>query len=413
MLDLLKNLICMQCIVFALSGCAITDNVAPRVFNANVGSYDAANQETLLNIVRSSRYQALNFIALTQIAGSQTEDLRVGLPTLTLGPAQTAMQRQVTFGSNSLDSSVVGSFQSNPLVSSSFQEGLLSPMSLRTFALLASVSPRELLFHLVLDGIKATKDGNTYLYRNDPGDDLLDGVFQPATCEAMFGDPPQQPFPRIRFGRPGWDFKSDESCNYQKFMRLLRLAIQRGVTSELIPAPGGASGTIGAKGAVDGGDGKAIGSRSIGRVCFDLGLVPSGVKQDTAREDLLCGKGGTLRSDGAFNIGTLDGVRIDLVLRSPAAVYRYLGKILREGLSDRVRLTDPRSGVLNAYRFLNVDKEAGDCLVGTDSPDGFYCVPRRGSETTMAIFDVLQQLRNLSISPSDLNTAFTVRVAGQ
>src|SRR5437764_10797897 len=94
-----------------LPGCAFVDNFAPRVYDGNLGSQLAVNQETLLNIVRASRLQSLNFMAISQVAGNQTEDLKVGLPTITLGPGQTVAQRQFVFGNNIIDSSAQGSFQ--------------------------------------------------------------------------------------------------------------------------------------------------------------------------------------------------------------------------------------------------------------------------------------------------------------
>jgi hypothetical protein len=59
-----------------------------------------------------------------------------------LGPGLTTAQRQAVI-SDSLANGVTGGYQSNPLVSSTFSEGMLSPTSLRTIALLFWSHPRE------------------------------------------------------------------------------------------------------------------------------------------------------------------------------------------------------------------------------------------------------------------------------
>jgi hypothetical protein len=127
---------------FWLAACASVDQFGSRTYDGNLNSQNATNQEILLNIIRASSYQSTNFFAITQVTGSQVETLTTGLPTITLGPGLTTAQRQAVI-SDSLANGVTGGYQSNPLVSSTFSEGMLSPTSLRTIALLFWSHPRE------------------------------------------------------------------------------------------------------------------------------------------------------------------------------------------------------------------------------------------------------------------------------
>ena len=75
-------------LVATLSGsCAAVDQFGSRVRDGNLNSQDALNQETLLNIIRARDLQPLNFFAITQVSGGQTETLNTGMPTVTFGPA--------------------------------------------------------------------------------------------------------------------------------------------------------------------------------------------------------------------------------------------------------------------------------------------------------------------------------------
>ncbi|WP_459162095.1 hypothetical protein [Bradyrhizobium japonicum] len=99
-----------------LASCAAVDQFGERIYDGNRNSQLAQNQETLVNIVRSSHLQPLNFVAITQVSGGQTESLNTGLPTVTFGPLQTVAQHQYQI-SNSVQSGVSGNYQSAPLVS--------------------------------------------------------------------------------------------------------------------------------------------------------------------------------------------------------------------------------------------------------------------------------------------------------
>lgn len=97
-------------------------------------------------------------------------------------------------------------------------------------------------------------------------------------------------------------------------------------------------------------------------------------------------------------------------MRSPTAVFKYLGKLLREGTGDRIVFYTGEARHLQG-RFLEIVPASPiiDCFVAVAYNGGSYCVPQ-WAYTTAMMFEILEQLRNLSISPTDLNSAFTVRV---
>lgn len=148
------------CILFAapvgLSGCAITDaSVGERMQDINQSVDSSANSAILMNIVRASKYQPLNFVTLAKVSGSQYIDLKTGLPTLTFGPNLSASQKQFAFGNNILDNNASTSFDVAILGSKEFYKGLMTPLSVVDVNLLIRQGfPRELLFHLVIDSIR-------------------------------------------------------------------------------------------------------------------------------------------------------------------------------------------------------------------------------------------------------------------
>jgi hypothetical protein len=171
---------------FALGGCAAVDQYGSRIYDANLNSQSALNQEILLNIVRASRFQSTNFIAVSQVTGGQTEAVTTGLPTVSFGPGQTAANH-VYQVSNSVQSTVQGGYQSNPLISTAFQNGMMSPISYRTTALLSASRPREIVFFLLLDGIEVIKGEKHFFLKNDPSQDFAINN-DPRPCDKIIDD---------------------------------------------------------------------------------------------------------------------------------------------------------------------------------------------------------------------------------
>jgi hypothetical protein len=395
-----------------LSACAIVDQFESRIYDSNLKSQNAMNQETLVNIVRASRFQTMNFVALTQLTGGQAETLTTGLPTVTFGPAQTIAQHQFQV-TNSLSSGATGGFQSNPLVSTTFQSAMLSPISPRTLAMLASSHPREPVLYSVVEAI-ALSDGDFVVrFENDPTRQTDD-----AACKRLHGYTKK-------------DLETFEAqCNYPAFLQLLQILISAGFTSELIPIEG-----VSQKDA----------PQAVGHLCFDRSRAISGYdatpvcgkpkrvagkttksKPDTKKAD----KGqatpspapsGQLTNPQAIDtsaarltihgVGTFD---VSFSFRSPVSVFRFYGVMYGQlNGGDYRYYSRPLANLLAPDEpFVNIVLNGGSagCYTSIDYEGQNFCVPASSANTAL-IFTILQELRNLSIQSTDLNSAFTVRLS--
>ena len=123
------------------------------------------------------------------------------------------------------------------------------------------------------------------------------------------------------------------------------------------------------------------------------------------------------KANSHYNFDFGNGIvfnNIQFVFRSPYGVYKYLGQLLREQSARRIRFAGLKSfeeRELSSGPFLNITDGVGaDCLVSAFYNGKSFCVPREGSNSTAVLLDMLGQLKNLSISPTDLNAAFAVRL---
>jgi hypothetical protein len=369
------------------------------------------NQELLLNIVRASRYQPLNFMVITQLNGGQTETLNTGLPTITFGPAQTAAQHQFPI-SNSVTSAATGGYQTNPLVSSQFQQGMMSPVTPKVLTYLLASHDRETVFNLVVDSINVTMGTTTVRYVNDPANDSGPGGCDVKSVSIALDAPGAQQL-----------LLAEDICNYSKFLSFMLAGLQYGVSAELVPAPATSTGARGAAGQGAGGamtgqqqvggtTNATVQPQATGRLCWDQGLAILKYKP-AYKNDLkaICGtKPDEKYSNSSFTFKKLGKLQFDIHFRSPAAIFIALGKMLREGSAQRVtpQLDDARR-VFDGEPLLTVTEKGGDCYVSVNADGRSYCVPQYALRSA-AVIDILFELKNLSITPNDLNSAFSVRV---
>ncbi|MBO0751288.1 MAG: hypothetical protein J2P53_04210 [Bradyrhizobiaceae bacterium] len=394
-----------------LTGCTVVDRFGSRVYDDNLTSQEVMNKEILVNIIRASRYQPLNFMAITQVTGGQSETLTTGLPTITLGPAQTVAQHQFPI-TNSVASGATGTFQTNPLVSSRFQQGMMSPVSPKILAYLLASHDRETVFNVVIDSINVTSGNTTVRYVNDPANDQgLPGGCSAQSASRALADP-----------NGGHRFLLNEDvCNYSKFINFATEGMQYGVSAELVPVPRSlmarrGAGNQGGPNAANlpGGDMNATAvPEATGRLCWDPGLAIPQRKAGARGLKPLCGKNlvdQNTNEDFSFQIlGTL---RFELRFRSPAGIFAALGKQIRDGSAERVRsLLPPSQRVFDGEPLLTIktDGTTDSCAVLAQYDGQTYCVPQ-GADRTAMVFNILQELKNLSTTPSDLNSAFSVRV---
>jgi hypothetical protein len=436
--------------IVLLASCASVDQYGSRIYDGNINSQNAMNQETLLNIVRASRYQSPNFIGISQVTGSQTNQWTAGLPAVFIGPGQTPAEHVYSL-TNSLQAMVNGAYQSNPLISTAFTSGMLAPVSPRTIALLSSVRPREVVFFLVTDQIEVTlPNEKIVLLQNDPSSPLNNPP-PGKSCNDIMSQPPY-----INRLYP------DTSCNYTKFAHLLDDLLGNGYTAELVENTGSSaaappSSAAGGGSSTSGSSSSNAGSSGLpGQLCFDPALAGEGYRQQSAVEfPTRCDAparpaqagGGTTKTTGTSvkttagktettitnsTTGTADAntkaksyqiqypmspttfapITVRLFFRSPIGVLNYLGLFLNDNDSDIFAGYQQKSAkaILNGERYLNVTNSPLElCYTSLLYAGQLYCVPASSRHTPM-IMDLFEDLRNLSIQPSDLNAAFTVRV---
>lgn len=383
-----------------MSACAAVDQFGSRIYDGNLNSQNAQNQEILLNVIRASNYQPLNFVAITSVTGGQTESLNTGLPTLTFGPMQTVAQHLFQV-SNSVNSSVTGGYQSSPLVSTAFQSGMLSPIDVKTLALLIAVYPREPVFYSTIESITFRRIDTGEMIRmvNDPVRD-----FTP--------DCPD----RVRSAKPSQVLGLKDECSFSVFTNSLGLLLNAGFTAELNDAASDKkdNAKAPAKKAADKSAQKNAKTQSAdassasvsGRLCFDrtrslLGTFRPG-----------CGATNSGSTAVRYFLEGVGEVEINLALRSPIGLFNYFGAFLSRPPMPWTAYysTQARNLLQDGEPFLNVVTTTTEpCFSQVFYGSQTFCVPVSSRHTSL-LFTMLIHLRNLNIQPSDLNSAFSVRL---
>lgn len=382
-----------------LASCAAVDQFGERIYDGNKNSQLAQNQETLVNIVRASRYQPLNFVAISQITGAQSEMLSTGLPTITIGPLQTAAQHQFQV-TNSVQSGVTGGYQGAPLVSTAFSTGMLSPIDLKTFAFLVSAYPREPVFFSVIEAIiiKPKSSGVAVRLVNDPSRD------KDEDCKGMIGN--------FRDSA----LKHAVRCNFSVFVNYLGVLTNVGLSAELIKSAGSkqASAQNAAKKSASpatpsGSPGSSSGdsSSSQGRICFDQ------TRGFSAPFRPLCGDN-SKTTNAVFRFADLGEADVSIILRSPVGVFNFYGSLLAGQPPQWAPFyfTFQARNLVGDEPFLNIVQDAGGpCFSSVRAGGENFCVPESSRHTAL-LMTLLLHLKNLNIQPSDLNSAFSVHLSG-
>ena len=428
-----------------LSGsCATVDQFGSRAYDGNLNTQNGLNQEILVNIIRASRYQAVSWNPPSQITGGQTESLTTGLPTINFGPGATAAS-QIYSITNSVSSGVTGGYTTTPLATTAFQTGMLTPVDLKTIASLQTYYPREAIFYALIAAIDVKLVSSDRQYArlvNDPSQAYVD-VSDPShsdqnKCSAMLNEALQHPGLEVIFGFG--------ECSYEKFGNLLGLLIQYGLYTELVQVP-----------AQQPGQAQANQSNivTIGRFCFNKGLVPPVLLSlvppssfPKCGRDLKQSAGGTIQvvrtetdkfDDRVINTETksqsrmttttttsilpvtgrnfrvnfagIGWVEITFELRSPNGYLNYLGSWYNVGNTVPFGYASNQArALLNGDPYLSiVDGLYAPCYSWVNYSGQRFCVPM-GARHTAMLMDIAAILRNLNISPSDLNAPVSVRV---
>ncbi|MGA2793787.1 MAG: hypothetical protein ABSE69_09660 [Roseiarcus sp.] len=447
------------CLLFslALTSCASVDQFGSRAYDGNLNTQSAVNQEVLANIIRASQYQALSWNPASQITGAQSESLATGLPTINIGPAQTAAQHIYSI-TNSVTSGVNGGYTTTPLATTSFQAGMLTPVDLKTIAGLMTYYPREVVLYSLIKEIDLETVSTPHAFAslvNDPSQAYANiedsNNLDQSICDEIIG------------GRDNYEWlfhkgkEGERQCSYAKFLNLLSVLIDSGLTVELvqIPAPQPAQAQANQSNIV-----------TVGRFCFNGNLTgdyPIGSDLPRCGLDKKQSVGGTIvtgtteidkADDAVINTKTksvsktitttrtsiipvgghefpwkfrgVEPVYLTFELRSPNGFMSYLGswynvrdhmkfEVYNRDKGKRALAYDSESArkIYNGGPYLSILDMNGPstgCYASAHFQGSAYCVPMEATHTSM-LMDIAVMLRNLNITPSDLNAPISVRVA--
>jgi hypothetical protein len=398
----------LACSVLMTGGCSIVDQtLPPRAYDINQGTQNARESAILLNVVRASRSEPLNFVALSKYTGSGgagTSDSLLKNDILRFGnPSNVIIGRAVA---GAVTANASNSFDVGTLENRDFYGGLLAPLDLEALNLLLNAGlTREIVFHSVIQAFRVTVDGHAFLYENNPEDDaIIAGDPWSRECSARYGtDEDLEPVA----GKPIW--LNPGACKYQKFLYFLRLAVRWGATVSAIPLSGRphAGSRKSSKSDRDR-DREEDRPRAHFFVCYDPAI---------AQENRM--KGASVNSPGACGSAFRDlrqtrefqfRFRFDTpvkgvvpIIRSPYAVFRFYGELLAREENFRVRLSKYSldKDRHREARLFTITKGGTDCFARV-SYGGEYCVPNNNTKNTKEVFVLLNTLVALSTNRSAL-----------
>jgi hypothetical protein len=161
-----------------IGGCAYVDALDSRSSTLNDSITDYRNISTLLNIVRASRNEPMNFVALTGATGHATFNGSQGLPTYIIGPhtaataANPVVARNYVFGPNSIQESAGTDFNVSLLDDPTSYSALMTPVDPSMIAFLQRQSlPLSVIFTLFVSEIRLIDNGKEYAFFTDQDED--------------------------------------------------------------------------------------------------------------------------------------------------------------------------------------------------------------------------------------------------
>jgi hypothetical protein len=407
------RIIFVVCSAVIATHCAMVDTIDGRYAQINRSSEKARNESILLNIVRASQHVPLNFVTISRVSGSTSATMGGGLPNFITGPfaigtsgdkLAPSITRDATVNSTTLNASTnaSNSFDLSLLESKDFYSALLSPVDLPTLNyFIRQGYPHELLYWLFADAVRETVGGRTTEFRNVPMEACDDGVGGPR-------------------------------C----FRHLVDVAVANGLTveSKSIETISSGKGNS-AERPVQGSNTGSLRIEVYARFCFDPVVadrvikdylhneIPSGLRASKDYQPR-CGTPWTVPATTTAKAGGVNDIltfqvndpnygliRYEIITRSTFGIYQFLGQILNEEATERVRLH--RNLHVRDTRLLAVEQQgmyAGSCFVELKYEGGYYCVPANGGENTKQTFSILAQLLALKTQTGDLAITPAVRI---
>jgi hypothetical protein len=256
------------CAAGSLAACT---EVVDSVVDSRYGEYNrqtdwAKNEAILLNIVRASEYQPLNFMSFQPYTGTASVSGAASSPSFIIGPARVASQKQYTLGQGTLTASAsgTGTVGVTMLDTQNFYQAVFDPVDftdLNTFQ--RQGYPRELLFRLFTNYVtlRPVDPRRLRLYSTIVYNDPL-----PANQCVRIDEIASQ-----LYARPTEDQRT--IC----FSNLVEFALLSGLSSETRSAPNAAASpakaNANANNSQNGSSQNSTAPQTEGRLCFDPALA--------------------------------------------------------------------------------------------------------------------------------------------
>jgi hypothetical protein len=423
------------------TGCGFLDSatLSPRTYSVNTGSDVVLNNAMLLNVVRASYSEPLNFITIAKYtAGDQL------MASGAVGPftyAALAANPSSTYGPGSLNGQVSNSFDLNSMDTKDFYQGMLQPLDPIALELwFRQGFPRALVFYLLLDSIRVSTSDGVYEYKNDPADDQwTEGTTRERTSQNC------QPKPTGNGHLTNYDVDTSlwhglhgEDCRFQKFRHFVSLAVKYGLRLEKISQPGSKAKPTSAKPsptALATPSSAQVTISSAGPPAANAGLSSSTTDASATSKTQICYDPAVLRARdvpprllpdfttcgqnklSTKNQITLSGIGTfrdtEFVMRSGFGVFQYLGRVLATNSMESLTLGPREYDVQTRdddHLLTVVSVDGSGCFATAWYRSSLYCVPSTGAENTKLIFTMLRAIVATNVNSLLLNSTATVRV---
>ena len=408
----------------ALSACAFTDGTVDSRYDTINRSTDAArNQAILLNIVRASRAEPLNFVAFSKIGGTTSTSMGIGLPTFLVGPDRALNQKQLTIGNNTLNATVGANsnFDIAILENRDFYSALLTPVDEVTLNFFERQGyPRELLFWLFADSVRITYAGKTAEFRNEPSDEKSCEFVPQRRCFVNYVDAAIDTGFRVETrvvdkvttnseGRSRLVPTTEaRTCFDPVLADRARREVQQGLRTRMPRLAGTAVNPICGKSPWPKESGDSAKRRRADTGSAE-GMLSNRLIIQSAPPQKQMPATRSLRDDDSPAPVSATGKQIfEISTRSTYGIYQYLGRILAERAMSQVRLDG--TGREDAQVLTIVEGGTTACFTEVEDAGRRYCVPAEGAENTKRIISLLAQLIALKTPQSELPFTPTVRV---
>jgi hypothetical protein len=411
----------------------------------------AKNEAILLNIIRSSENQPLNFLVYQAYTGTATASAAAASPGFIIGPARTAGQKQFTFSNSTLSvsGSGTGSISVQNLDTQDFYDALLSPVDFANlYAFERQGYPHELLFRLFTDYVSlkppqgVDPQGRTgYIIYNDPSPDKQCFDLPESLMAAIYPAASRAKIPR-------------RIC----FNDLVEFALLSGLSSEIRAATQPAQSKQQSDAGATPAKTSTTSSNTIklppeGRLCFDGALAnyerheylqhhpdeqnfinavraaeyhpvcggtgPHDIWPRTPMPGASPGRGASPTSNSSagtntlevfvrartghpiWDIHTIRSSVVEIGTRSTFSIYNFLGRLVGNQESV-VNLLNTAEWSDDAHVLTVVKGAAIGCFSSVGFDLGVYCVPIDGAANTKRTFSILSQLLALKTTTGDL-----------